>query len=74
MEVKKAGNIGDTVPVLFFGKKIIWELLVLVSDSSAQHLCNTWKLLIIGNKSEMILLEKDFVNELFTPFQDDESG
>ena len=26
VEVKKAGNIGDTVPVLFFGKKtIIWE-------------------------------------------------
>ena len=50
------------------------ELLVLVSDSSVHHLCNTHKLLIIGNKSEMISLEKDFVNGLFTPFQDDESG
>jgi len=28
MEVKKAGNIGDTVPVLFFGKKQLYGRVV----------------------------------------------
>ena len=50
------------------------KLLALVSGSSIPSAPSHDDSIEIGNKSEMIFLEKDFVNGLFTPFTDDESG
>ena len=69
----KAGKVGDIVPVQY-GKASLQGKIAGVGKSYSSIYYSVFGCLImtVGNKKEIILLEKAFINGSFTPFGNEE--